>query len=79
MHGNNNAYCQDNEISWFDWTLLDRRRELHRFVKTLVGQQRLMLGKELGIEGVSLNEVLHQAACRRRDRIWRCCSPSAQT
>ena len=76
--GNNNAYCQDSEISWFDWTLLDRRRELHRFVKTLVGQ-RLMLGKELGIEGVSLNEVLHQAACRRRDRIWRCCSPSAQT
>ena len=24
--GNNNAYCQDNEISWFDWTLLDEAR-----------------------------------------------------
>jgi isoamylase len=60
QHGNNNAYCQDNEISWFDWTLLDRHRDLHRFVKTLVGQ-RLMLGKELGIEGVSLNELLQQA------------------
>ena len=24
--GNNNAYCQDNEISWFDWTLLDESR-----------------------------------------------------
>ena len=23
QHGNNNAYCQDNEISWFDWTLLE--------------------------------------------------------
>ena len=22
QHGNNNAYCQDNETSWFDWTLL---------------------------------------------------------
>jgi Type II secretory pathway, pullulanase PulA and related glycosidases len=30
--GNNNAYCQDNEISWFDWTLLERHAELHRFV-----------------------------------------------
>ena len=60
QHGNNNAYCQDNEISWFDWTLLDRHRDLHRFVKTLIGQ-RLMLGKELGIEGVSLNELLQQA------------------
>ena len=24
QRGNNNAYCQDNEISWFDWTLLER-------------------------------------------------------
>jgi len=60
QHGNNNAYCQDNETSWFDWTLLDRHGELRRFVKTLIGQ-RLMLGKELGVEGVSLNELLQQA------------------
>jgi isoamylase len=60
QHGNNNAYCQDNETSWFDWTLLDRHRGLRRFVKTLVSQ-RLMLGTELGIEGVSLNELLRQA------------------
>src|SRR4029450_11633553 len=58
--GNNNAYCQDNEISWFDWTLLDRHQDIHRFVKTLIGQ-RLMLGKALGIEGVSLNALLQQA------------------
>ena len=43
QRGNNNAYCQDNEISWFDWTLLERHRDLHRFVKTLV-RQRVMLG-----------------------------------
>ena len=24
QQGNNNAYCQDNEISWFDWTLAER-------------------------------------------------------
>jgi glycogen operon protein len=60
QRGNNNAYCQDAETSWFDWTLVDQHRDLHRFVKTLIGQ-RLMLGKELGIEGVSLNELLQQA------------------
>ncbi len=58
--GNNNAYCQDNEISWFDWTLLERHQDLHRFVRTLV-HQRLMLGKDLGIEGVSLIELLRSA------------------
>ena len=60
QRGNNNAYCQDNEISWFDWTLLERHRDLHRFVKTLV-RQRVMLGETLGVEGVSLNEFLREA------------------
>jgi len=36
QHGNNNAYCQDNEISWFDWTLLDKNRELFQFVQGLI-------------------------------------------
>ena len=35
--GNNNAYCQDNEISWFDWTLDDRRRQLLDFTCRLIG------------------------------------------
>jgi len=34
--GNNNAYCQDNETSWLDWTLLQRHAEIHRFVQGLV-------------------------------------------
>ncbi len=34
--GNNNAYCQDNEISWFDWTLVDRNRSLLRFWKLMI-------------------------------------------
>jgi glycogen operon protein len=34
--GNNNAYCQDNEISWFDWTLLKKHADVHRFVKRLI-------------------------------------------
>ncbi len=36
QRGNNNAYCQDNEISWFDWTLDDRRRSLLDFTRRLI-------------------------------------------
>jgi glycogen operon protein len=34
--GNNNAYCQDNEISWFNWEYLGKNRDLLDFVKTLI-------------------------------------------
>ena len=36
QHGNNNAYCQDNELSWFDWTALEPQAGLLRFVSGLV-------------------------------------------
>ena len=39
QHGNNNAYCQDNEISWFNWELLDKHRDLHRFVKMMIASR----------------------------------------
>ncbi|MHB0858574.1 MAG: glycogen debranching protein GlgX [Anaerolineae bacterium] len=34
--GNNNAYCQNNAISWFDWRLLEENADLHRFVRGLI-------------------------------------------
>ena len=34
--GNNNAYCQDNELSWFDWELQTRHADIHRFVRLLI-------------------------------------------
>ena len=36
QRGNNNAYCQDNEISWYDWTLLEKNQDLHRFCKEVI-------------------------------------------
>jgi isoamylase len=36
QRGNNNAYCQDSDTSWFDWSLLDRNRELFRFTSRLI-------------------------------------------
>ncbi len=36
QQGNNNAYCQDNEISWVDWTLLEQHKNLFRFFKNMI-------------------------------------------
>ena len=36
QQGNNNAYCQDNEISWFNWNLLEENSDLFRFFKSLI-------------------------------------------
>jgi isoamylase len=38
--GNNNAYCQDNDISWVDWALAERNRAQVRFVQTLIALRR---------------------------------------
>lgn len=36
QQGNNNAYCQDNDISWFDWKLVEDNADLVRFTKSLI-------------------------------------------
>jgi glycogen operon protein len=36
QNGNNNAWCQDNETSWFDWGLLERNGALFEFVRRLI-------------------------------------------
>jgi isoamylase len=36
QRGNNNAYCQDNDISWFDWKLVEKNSDMLRFVSGLI-------------------------------------------
>ena len=36
QRGNNNAYCQDNETSWFDWRLIEKNKDLVRFCSALI-------------------------------------------
>jgi len=60
QQGNNNAYCQDNEISWLDWSLLEKHRDLHRFVRLLCSL-RLQPENYRTPPGRSLNEVLARA------------------
>ncbi len=38
--GNNNAYCQDNIISWLDWTRLEKYREIHDFARFMIHFRR---------------------------------------
>jgi len=40
QRGNNNAYCQDNDISWFDWDFDDERRALVEFTRKLIRIRR---------------------------------------
>ncbi|MFN2468807.1 MAG: glycogen debranching enzyme GlgX, partial [Gaiellaceae bacterium] len=40
QHGNNNAWCQDNELSWFDWDLDERQVRLLRFTRRLIAFRR---------------------------------------
>src|SRR5271166_194623 len=60
QHGNNNAYCQDNETSWFDWTLLSKHADVHRFV-TLLTARRQLRDVEAERSRLSLNLSLRQA------------------
>ena len=60
QRGNNNAYCQDNETSWFDWTLLNVHADVHRFTQLLIAR-RILRDASAGLERVSLTELLHDA------------------
>jgi glycogen operon protein len=40
QHGNNNAWCQDNETSWYEWELADEAREMHAFTRRLIEFRR---------------------------------------
>ncbi len=40
QRGNNNAYCQDNEVSWFDWSLVEKHKDIHRFTRGMIAFRR---------------------------------------
>jgi len=60
QHGNNNAYCQDNETSWLNWDLQKRHADIHRFVKMLVAFRGR---RDVVVENaqLTLNQLLAQA------------------
>jgi isoamylase len=64
QHGNNNAYCQDNETSWFDWALVARHADVLRFMKLLCSQ-RLLLNAGMDQRFANLSQLLGTA-----ERTW---------
>ena len=64
QQGNNNAYCLDDESNWFDWTLVAKHADVHRFV-TLLNARRLMRDVEHERQRMSLNQMIRQA-----NRAW---------
>ncbi|HOS41426.1 MAG TPA: glycogen debranching protein GlgX [Spirochaetota bacterium] len=61
QRGNNNAYCQDNEISWFDWDLTRRNADMRDFVKkaiafrsryTILQRRKFLTGQDWDRDGM---------------------------
>jgi isoamylase len=62
--GNNNAYCHDDETTWFDWSLLEKHADIHRFVK-LLNSRRILRDLEENPGQTSLIELIRFA-----DKDW---------
>jgi isoamylase len=60
QYGNNNAYCQDNQTSWFDWTLVEKHADVHRFLQLLI-KRRLLRDLEAELQRKTLHQMLQAA------------------
>ncbi len=60
QYGNNNGYCQDNELSWLDWSLLEKNAEIHRFMRSLI-RHRATRRRKGAHSRLSLGEFLHHS------------------
>jgi glycogen operon protein len=60
QRGNNNAYCQDNAISWFDWSLIEKHADMCRFVRLLI-QRRVLRETGPELQHESINQLIREA------------------
>ncbi len=80
QQGNNNAYCQDNPISWLDWSLAEKQQPMVEFVRKLTSlrnrypvlrRNRFLTGaynEELGVKDVTW---IHPSGQEMNDETWR--------
>ena len=61
QRGNNNAYCHDDEASWFDWTLLERHGDMRRFVESLISHRLHLVLTVPTTLGETLADFLREA------------------
>ena len=79
QHGNNNAYCQDNEISWLDWNLTDDARRLFEYTSRLIRfrldqpvlhRRKYFQGRQIRGAGVKDIVWLEPAGREMADEAW---------
>jgi isoamylase len=78
QRGNNNAYCQDNELAWVDWTLLETNSGLAAFVRQLIDlrKSRLWLRRDTFLKGTRRGSAakdvtwLHMTGREMSDAEW---------
>lgn len=59
QRGNNNAYCQDNELSWFDWSLPEAHTDIRRFLKKLIFAR--LRRDAANDHGMTLNQIIRES------------------
>ena len=57
QHGNNNAYCHNDESAFFDWTSVEEHTDVHRFVKLLI-QRRVLRYLGPGRQRMALTQLI---------------------
>ncbi len=74
QYGNNNSYCQDNEISWLDWGLLEKNRDLFEFFKFMIHyrKEHLVIRRKLpdavcGMDPIHTHHIRAEQASIPRD------------
>jgi len=80
QRGNNNAYCQDNELTWIDWELDDRRQELLEFTRKVFAirqsnpvlrRRHFFRGQSVGENGIKDVTWLRPDAAEMTESDWR--------
>jgi len=68
--GNNNAYCRDDQSTWFDWSLLEKHADVRRFVSMLI-ERRMRRPLEAERRRLSLNQLLGESRTAwHGTRLW---------
>jgi glycogen operon protein len=79
QNGNNNAYCQDNELTWFDWELDDARRQFLDFIKKVVQirqnqpvfeRRRFFKGRPIRGSNIKDISFLEPSGAEMTDEAW---------